>query len=102
MCSIFFVPFSFSDSAIYFTKSSERIGGTYWKVQYTEYTDESFSVKKTLTEDEVHLGLLGIQWLSNECFTYVYLSLVEPTPSDLYPIKNRKLFAVRLGLLKQY
>ncbi|XP_077341097.1 ferroxidase HEPHL1-like [Lithobates pipiens] len=48
-----------SDSAIYFTKSSERIGGTYWKVQYTEYTDESFSVKKKLTEDEVHLGILG-------------------------------------------
>ncbi|KAM5180408.1 ferroxidase HEPHL1 [Mantella aurantiaca] len=48
-----------SDSATFFTKSSMGIGGSYWKVHYTEYTDESFSVKKTRTEDEEHLGILG-------------------------------------------
>ncbi|XP_072258731.1 ferroxidase HEPHL1 isoform X1 [Pyxicephalus adspersus] len=48
-----------SDSATFFTKSSDRIGGSYWKVHYTEYTDESFTVKRTRTEDEEHLGILG-------------------------------------------
>ncbi|KAM9321158.1 ferroxidase HEPHL1 [Gastrophryne carolinensis] len=48
-----------SDAAASFTKSNDRIGGTYWKVHYTEYTDETFRSKKTRTQAEEHLGLLG-------------------------------------------
>ncbi|KAM8975284.1 ferroxidase HEPHL1 [Pelodytes ibericus] len=48
-----------SYSATYFTKSSNRIGGTYWKVQYTEYVDELFTIKKNRSESETHLGILG-------------------------------------------
>ncbi|XP_069825746.1 ferroxidase HEPHL1 isoform X1 [Dendropsophus ebraccatus] len=48
-----------SMSAPFFIKSSERIGGSYWKVHYTEYTDESFSNKKTPSKAEKHLGILG-------------------------------------------
>ncbi|KAM4796126.1 ferroxidase HEPHL1 [Rhinophrynus dorsalis] len=49
-----------SFSAAYFTKSSDRIGGEYWKVHYKEYTDESFStVKSRPSPKEDHLGLLG-------------------------------------------
>ncbi|XP_066442974.1 ferroxidase HEPHL1 isoform X2 [Eleutherodactylus coqui] len=48
-----------SHSATFFAKSSERIGGSYWKVHYTEYTDESFSTKKTPSKAEEHLGILG-------------------------------------------
>ncbi|XP_073518282.1 ferroxidase HEPHL1 [Phyllobates terribilis] len=48
-----------SHPATFFIKSSDRIGGSYWKVHYTEYTDESFSVKKTQSKAEEHLGILG-------------------------------------------
>ncbi|KAM4047114.1 ferroxidase HEPHL1 [Anomaloglossus baeobatrachus] len=48
-----------SHSATFFTKSSDRIGGSYWKVHYTEYTDESFTTKKTQSKAEEHLGILG-------------------------------------------
>ncbi|XP_075054840.1 ferroxidase HEPHL1 [Mixophyes fleayi] len=48
-----------SHSATFFTKSSDRIGGSYWKAHYTEYTDESFSIKKTRSKAEEHLGILG-------------------------------------------
>eukprot|EP00079_Xenopus_tropicalis_P012612 XP_002939767.2 PREDICTED: hephaestin-like protein 1 [Xenopus tropicalis] len=48
-----------SNSAKYFTTNGERIGGKYWKVQYTEYTDETFNIKKVRSENEEHLGILG-------------------------------------------
>ncbi|KAK4831511.1 hypothetical protein QYF61_018095 [Mycteria americana] len=48
-----------SESAIYFTQGTDRIGGQYWKVRYVEYTDATFSKKKILSEDMKHLGILG-------------------------------------------
>ncbi|XP_068122911.1 ferroxidase HEPHL1 [Hyperolius riggenbachi] len=48
-----------SDSALYFTKNTDRIGGSYWKVHYKEYTDESFTIEKTRSDAEEHLGILG-------------------------------------------
>ncbi|XP_056417456.1 ferroxidase HEPHL1 [Hyla sarda] len=48
-----------SPSAPYFMKGSDRIGGSYWKVHYTECTDESFSNKKSQSKAEKHLGILG-------------------------------------------
>uniref|UniRef100_A0A8C3JM57 ferroxidase n=1 Tax=Calidris pygmaea TaxID=425635 RepID=A0A8C3JM57_9CHAR len=48
-----------SESAIYFTQGTDRIGGQYWKVLYVEYTDATFSKKKIRSEDMKHLGLLG-------------------------------------------
>ncbi|XP_075448619.1 ferroxidase HEPHL1 [Ascaphus truei] len=48
-----------SYSEPFFTKSNDRIGGTYWKVRYTEFTDESFSERKNRSESEQHLGILG-------------------------------------------
>ncbi|KAG8453015.1 hypothetical protein GDO86_004720 [Hymenochirus boettgeri] len=48
-----------SNSAKYFTRNGDYIGGKYWKVCYTEYTDESFRVEKVRTEAENHLGILG-------------------------------------------
>ncbi|XP_053564591.1 ferroxidase HEPHL1 [Bombina bombina] len=46
-------------SAIFFTKQIDRIGGTYWKVHYTQYTDETFNVQIHASEAEKHLGILG-------------------------------------------
>ncbi|XP_067424284.1 ferroxidase HEPHL1 [Emydura macquarii macquarii] len=48
-----------SDSAPFFTQGIDRIGGQYWKVQYVEYTDDTFTRKKNRTEATVHLGILG-------------------------------------------
>ena len=43
----------------YFIKNDNRIGGTYKKALYIEYTDDTFNTPKNRTEDELHLGSLG-------------------------------------------
>ncbi|XP_022788227.1 hephaestin-like protein [Stylophora pistillata] len=45
-----------SDSAVFFAQGADRIGGTYTKASYEEYTDSTFSVNK---EKPKHLGFLG-------------------------------------------
>nr|XP_036872957.1 hephaestin isoform X2 [Manis javanica] len=47
-----------SGSNKFFQKSSSRIGGTYWKVRYEAFLDETFQEKLQLEEDK-HLGILG-------------------------------------------
>ncbi|XP_015443907.1 hephaestin isoform X4 [Pteropus alecto] len=47
-----------SGSDKFFKKSSSRIGGTYWKVRYEAFQDETFQEKVYLEEDK-HLGILG-------------------------------------------
>ncbi|OXB71026.1 UNVERIFIED_CONTAM: hypothetical protein H355_013979, partial [Colinus virginianus] len=48
-----------SESYIFFERSKTRIGGSYKKAIYKEYTDGTFmEIKKRLPEEE-HLGLLG-------------------------------------------
>ncbi|XP_024611005.1 hephaestin isoform X4 [Neophocaena asiaeorientalis asiaeorientalis] len=47
-----------SGSDKFFQKSSSRIGGTYWKVRYEAFQDETFQEKVQLEEDK-HLGILG-------------------------------------------
>ncbi|XP_047610849.1 ceruloplasmin-like [Phacochoerus africanus] len=45
-----------SESRLYFEQSPTRIGGTYKKLVYREYTDASFQTQKARA---VHLGILG-------------------------------------------
>nr|XP_027791604.1 hephaestin isoform X8 [Marmota flaviventris] len=47
-----------SGSDKFFQKNSTRIGGTYWKVRYEAFQDETFQEKLQLEEDK-HLGILG-------------------------------------------
>ncbi|XP_049728926.1 hephaestin isoform X2 [Elephas maximus indicus] len=49
-----------SGSDKFFQKSSSRIGGTYWKVRYEAFQDETFQ-KKVKLEEEKHLGILVIR-----------------------------------------
>ena len=49
----------FSESSEYFIQADDRIGGTYKKALYIEYTDDTFSTPRNRTEDELHLGSLG-------------------------------------------
>lgn len=48
-----------SDSEVFFGKENGRIGGQYVKVVYTEYTDDTFTTKKTASPESRHLGILG-------------------------------------------
>lgn len=48
-----------SDSAKYFTRADNRIGGTYKKAIFVEYTDSNFTTKVNRTASEEHLGFLG-------------------------------------------
>nr|XP_015107721.1 hephaestin isoform X3 [Vicugna pacos] len=47
-----------SGSHRFFEKSSNRIGGTYWKVRYEAFQDETFQ-ERVQVEEEKHLGILG-------------------------------------------
>ncbi|XP_054712431.1 LOW QUALITY PROTEIN: ferroxidase HEPHL1-like [Uloborus diversus] len=48
-----------SYSAPFFTKGPHRIGGTYRKAVYREYTDATFTVKKNRGPDDIHLAIMG-------------------------------------------
>ncbi|NWQ80692.1 CERU protein, partial [Columbina picui] len=48
-----------SESRIFFEQSEMRIGGSYKKAVYKEYTDGSFTECKKRLAEEAHLGLLG-------------------------------------------
>lgn len=57
ICSLVCVFFYLlSDSAVFFARGNQRIGGTYLKAIYEEYTSSSFTSKKTKS---AHLGFLG-------------------------------------------
>eukprot|EP00063_Salmo_salar_P004264 XP_013979099.1 PREDICTED: ceruloplasmin [Salmo salar] len=47
------------DSETFFQRGNDRIGGKYKKVHYKEYTDNTFTVQKERTPEELHLGILG-------------------------------------------
>lgn len=47
------------DSEVFFGKGGGRLGGVYHKAVYVAYTDDTFSIKKSPTEGDQHLGILG-------------------------------------------
>ncbi|XP_007938398.2 ceruloplasmin [Orycteropus afer afer] len=48
-----------SESQVFFEQSATRIGGSYKKLVYREYTDASFANRKERGPEEEHLGILG-------------------------------------------
>ncbi|XP_056665697.1 hephaestin [Monodelphis domestica] len=48
-----------SNSEKFFQKNARRIGGSYWKVRYIQYTDETFQTKLPRSEETFHLGIMG-------------------------------------------
>ncbi|XP_073530743.1 ceruloplasmin [Phyllobates terribilis] len=48
-----------SESSTFFKQTENRIGGSYKKVVYMEYTDSSFTKRKERSKEEEHLGILG-------------------------------------------
>ncbi|GAB5584653.1 hephaestin isoform X1 [Prionailurus iriomotensis] len=51
----------------FFQKSSSRIGGTYWKVRYEAFQDETFQ-EKVQIEENTHLGILGNMNIDNRYY----------------------------------
>ena len=69
--------FSFpSDSAVFFDRNEQRIGGTYMKAIYEQYTDSSFSTKVPKPK---HLGFLGpvIRAEVNDIIEVVFMNNVR-------------------------
>uniref|UniRef100_A0A8C4SAP0 ferroxidase n=1 Tax=Erpetoichthys calabaricus TaxID=27687 RepID=A0A8C4SAP0_ERPCA len=48
-----------SYSEIFFKHDSSKVGGTYVKARYAEFTDGTFQTEKNQTASEKHLGILG-------------------------------------------
>ncbi|XP_006876422.1 PREDICTED: ceruloplasmin-like [Chrysochloris asiatica] len=48
-----------SESEVFFEQGATRIGGSYKKLVYREYTDASFANRKERGPEEEHLGILG-------------------------------------------
>lgn len=44
---------------MFLTKGRNRIGSSYKKVRYVEYTDDTFMTKMLRAPEEKHLGILG-------------------------------------------
>lgn len=55
---------------MFFGRDGGRIGGRYMKVIYKEYTNNTFTTKKTPTPDSEHLGLLGKTCLFNKFYIW--------------------------------
>lgn len=47
------------ESEVFFGKGGGRLGGVYHKAVYVAYTDDTFSTKKSPTDGDQHLGILG-------------------------------------------
>ena len=70
--------FSFgSASEVFFKRGTTRIGGSYKKLVYREYTDASFTNRKERGPEEEHLGILGESMQS--IYDYLALVLGDPT-----------------------
>uniref|UniRef100_A0A8C5M8P0 ferroxidase n=1 Tax=Leptobrachium leishanense TaxID=445787 RepID=A0A8C5M8P0_9ANUR len=48
-----------TESELYFIRNDTRIGGTFKKAVYVEYTDATFTKRKERLPEEEHLGILG-------------------------------------------
>lgn len=74
---------------MFFGKADGRIGGSYQKVIYKEYTDDMFITAKPQTPDTEHLGLFGkgqfrIYWKSiSPLFLLVLVSTLVFNKSSL-------------------
>lgn len=50
---------SYSSSATFFQRTANRIGGKYLKTLYFEYTNATFTSRKSRSASEEYLGILG-------------------------------------------
>ncbi|XP_036045512.1 ceruloplasmin [Onychomys torridus] len=79
-----------SDSRVFFEQGAMRIGGSYKKVVYREYTDDSFTNQKQRGPDEEHLGILGpVIWAEVGDIIKVTFHNKGPYPLSIQPMGVR-------------
>ncbi|XP_040610575.1 ceruloplasmin isoform X1 [Mesocricetus auratus] len=75
-----------SDSRVFFEQGAMRIGGSYKKLVYREYTDASFTNRKQRGPDEKHLGILGpVIWAEVGDIIKVTFHNKGPYPLSIQP-----------------
>ncbi|ERE87998.1 ceruloplasmin [Cricetulus griseus] len=75
-----------SDSKVFFEQGAMRIGGSYKKIVYREYTDDSFTKRKQRGPDEQHLGILGpVIWAEVGDIIKVTFHNKGPYPLSIQP-----------------
>ncbi|XP_048190634.1 ceruloplasmin isoform X2 [Perognathus longimembris pacificus] len=75
-----------SDAGVFFEQGPTRIGGSYKKLVYREYTDASFLTRKVRGPDEEHLGVLGpLIWSEVGDVIKVTFSNKSPHPLSIEP-----------------
>ncbi|XP_059121063.1 ceruloplasmin [Peromyscus eremicus] len=75
-----------SDSRLFFEQGAMRIGGSYKKMVYREYTDDSFTNQKQRGPDEEHLGILGpVIWAEVGDIIKVTFHNKGPYPLSIQP-----------------
>ncbi|KAB1284100.1 Ceruloplasmin [Camelus dromedarius] len=79
-----------SASEVFFERGSTRIGGSYKKLVYREYTDASFTNQKERGPEEEHLGILGpVIWTEVEDTIRVTFHNKGAHPLSIEPIGVR-------------
>ncbi|XP_060234109.1 ceruloplasmin isoform X1 [Meriones unguiculatus] len=79
-----------SDSSVFFEQGATRIGGSYKKLVYREYTDGSFTTRKQRGPDEEHLGILGpVIWAEVGDIIKVTFQNKGPYPLSIQPMGVR-------------
>ncbi len=63
-----------SVSDTFFDNRNDRIGGKYKKVQYVEYTDDTFTKHRERTPEEEHLGILGTRTSSTDIICLEFMA----------------------------
>lgn len=62
------------EADVFLTRGRDRIGSSYKKVRYVEYTDNTFMTKMLRTPEEQHLGILGnTLWIAALIHEIVYI-----------------------------
>nr|XP_044986682.1 ceruloplasmin isoform X2 [Jaculus jaculus] len=79
-----------SDSRVFFEQGATRIGGSYKKLVYREYTDGSFTRQKQRGPEEEHFGVLGpVIWAEVGDAIKVTFHNKGPYPLSIQPIGVR-------------
>ncbi|OBS67713.1 hypothetical protein A6R68_03746, partial [Neotoma lepida] len=80
------IPRRDNDSRVFFEQGAMRIGGSYKKMVYREYTDDSFTNRKQRGPDEEHLGILGpVIWAEVGDIIKVTFHNKGPYPLSIQP-----------------
>uniref|UniRef100_A0A667IA06 ferroxidase n=1 Tax=Lynx canadensis TaxID=61383 RepID=A0A667IA06_LYNCA len=86
-----------SASEVFFEQGPTRIGGSYKKLVYREYTDASFTNQKKRGPEEEHLGILGVPPSAShvapqQTFTYEWTVPKEVGPTYKDPVCLSKMY----------